>query len=1501
MNKNIILIAFSFFIALNLLAQKFEYYSYEQALVNDNVRSLEEDIFGNIWIGTTGGITKFDGHNFISFTTSNGLGGNIIYDIHAHSSGNIYAATSGGLSVFNGSSWTNYTAGNGLPSTNVWCVTEDLNGDIWIGTSDVGIAHFNGTYWQSYSTSNGLISNTIKVIYADRNGNIWCGAGNGVSKFDGTNFKNFNTLNGLPGPIVNDIIQLSNGNIAIATNNGISIYNFFNFNNITTAQGLPGANVLCIRQDYNQNLLIGTSSGLSKYNWATFQTYTVNDGISNNIVNKIAISHSGDNKIWIASPFNGVTVFDNNNNFIIYRTNRNIAHNNVTTVLLDNNITWIGTENGLNKVNGLNWRTFRTGEGLTNNYITAIHKDVNNNLWVGTANGLNRINGLNITQITTAQGLTNSTINNITSDPSGKVYVATANKITIIENGIVIDTLSTDDGLNNNNVKIVHFQDGVLWVMTQNAIQYYNGSSFINATNLGCLSPITAAGAKSVNSQNFVALGDDNALRIYNLGFSIYQCFVHPYQNIETITAISEKPEGLFCTFANGDIQVLSSSTYTWGNFNSLYPGINPTINASFLAGNNNDDYLWIATSNMGIVKACLTCNSNITVTASSPTCHNNINGNITITSPAGTNFSINNGNNWQASPSFNSLSGGYYHLLVKNAANHVIADSIYYLNHYSGTAETANLTINQILCYGDNDASILLAYDTPGSHLWENNNTSLFLRQNLNPGVYSVTVTDGNSCQRTLTNTIFQPSELTVIANASNISCNGANNGQIQLNISGGTGTKSIQWNTGQNTATISNLSPGTYSYTVTDENNCVKTGSILISEPPVLLVNSIITNNDCYGNFNGSIDITISGGTSPYTITWTPNNYVNSNNDIVNAPAGNYHLHITDANNCVFSNTYTITQPNGIIITNPNVSNVLCYGQATGEIEYNVSGGFGTLSFQWQKVGQSGLFATTQNLYNLTAGTYNLTITDENNCSTTQSFTVNQSPELNVNISVTPISCAGYEDGQLFAQASGGSGIYSAYYWHNSQNQIIGVNQHITGLGAGNYYVVVRDSYYCYDTAYASLTQSTPHVYQITTNNVSCYGNNNGSIIITIDGGSGAGFTFNWQNGVAGNTNVANNLTAGHYSVTITDPTNCTEILPATINQPPMQDIGAFNNQEIICYGNSIILNPGNFSSYQWSTGQNSPTLTVYSEGLYYVRVIDANGCQLGDSVYVMVSTVYQNENINLATVTNDNKVKLLWNKTPNEGTQYYKIYKQTGSNFTSIANISFNNPAIYLDDDVDPSNYNYSYKISAVDSCGAESDLSPVHKTIRLEAVSDNNSVCYLNWSPYEGFFVVYYYIMRGSDPNNLQVIDSVLYNQYNFIQMNPNPNGTYYRIKVRRIDGCYPGDGNYYYEAYSNTAFCQNPTGNVHNTINNQQIYPNPFKDEINIEFSSYYQGDFVYTIFDLSGKKMIEPTVVNTILGQNSIKIKTELAPGIYILNMKMGEEIYNYRIMKLPY
>jgi hypothetical protein len=154
------------------------------------------------------------------------------------------------------------------------------------------------------------------------------------------------------------------------------------------------------------------------------------------------------------------------------------------------------------------------------------------------------------------------------------------------------------------------------------------------------------------------------------------------------------------------------------------------------------------------------------------------------------------------------------------------------------------------------------------------------------------------------------------------------------------------------------------------------------------------------------------------------------------------------------------------------------------------------------------------------------------------------------------------------------------------------------------------------------------------------------------------------------------------------------------------------------------------------------------------------------------------------------------------------------------------------------------------------------------------------------------------MRGTTPDNLVVVDSVLYNDFNYVEMNPNVDGSYYRIMVRRIDGCSPGDGNYYDEAFSNIVFCDNYVGMVNTAIMNPEVYPNPFYNEINIGFYLQIPGEIKYSVVNLLGQTVIEEETYTCKEGNQTISFNSNIDAGIYVLRLSYGTETHNIRIVK---
>jgi hypothetical protein len=195
-------------------------------------------------------------------------------------------------------------------------------------------------------------------------------------------------------------------------------------------------------------------------------------------------------------------------------------------------------------------------------------------------------------------------------------------------------------------------------------------------------------------------------------------------------------------------------------------------------------------------------------------------------------------------------------------------------------------------------------------------------IQTNLPAGLHSVTVTDANNCDTVLSVKITEPSPLQVntsvsqYAGSANISCHGASDGSIDITVNGGSSPYNYNWSNGDNTQDLSSIGAGTYTLTVSDANYCDTVVSVTLDEPPVLTVDTNAVTDAGNGN-NGSIDLTVSGGTSSYNYNWSNNA---TSQDISGLSAGNYTVTVTDANLC--ADTLTVTAEQGVgIAQNPSL----------------------------------------------------------------------------------------------------------------------------------------------------------------------------------------------------------------------------------------------------------------------------------------------------------------------------------------------------------------------------------------------------------------------------------------------------------------------------------------------------------------------------------------------------------------------------------------------------
>ncbi|RIV17852.1 hypothetical protein DYU11_30730 [Fibrisoma montanum] len=569
--------------------------------------------------------------------------------------------------------------------------------------------------------------------------------------------------------------------------------------------------------------------------------------------------------------------------------------------------------------------------------------------------------------------------------------------------------------------------------------------------------------------------------------------------------------------------------------------------------------------------------------------------------------------------------------------------------------------------------------------------------RINLEAGTYVVTVTDNNGCVQSLSVVITQPPAITINVVEQDVSCNGGNNGLIRLTVTGGTGAYTYRWNTGATTAEINGLTAGIYSVTVTDANSCTATERVVVNQPTALSLSAADQDVRCFGGNDGSIQLAVSGGTAPYGYSW--NNGATTEN-LSGLTAGVYSVTVTDANGCTISLTEAITQPAALSIA-AQQTNVRCFGGDDGTISLTVTGGTLPYEYEWADG------AATRTRQGLSAGVYSLTVMDGNNCITSLSITISEPPALALQAQVQPVACAGGATGAISLTVSGGTAPYS-YSWNTGTT-----SQNLTGLTAGTYQVTISDANGCRLTRSFTIDEPTELQLSNSFTNVSCFGGQNGTIDLTVAGGTQP-YGYRWTNGAT--TEDVSGLTAGVYSVTVTDANLCTATMSVTISQPQPLSLSA-QATPVTCFGRAdgaiqLAVSGGTQPYvYQWSNGATTEDLTSLIAGIYSVTVTDSNGCTAGTSVTVTqpteLSLTYQSEDPDCFGAS-DGAIRL----SIAGGTQPYTIRWNTGATTEDLANLVASV---------------YSVTVTDTNGCTAGTSVTLTQPTALSLTASATNVVC------------------------------------------------------------------------------------------------------------------------------------------------------------------------------
>ena len=543
---SVLLLFFSF----NSFSQQYNFinYSVEHGLIQSQINALRQDNKGYIWIGTLGGVSKFDGINFKNYSTKDGLINNQINAIFKDKSDHLWFGSLGGISLYDGSKFESFYFKMELSTFFVTSITQDNNGALWLATDGGGIVKYHQKKFEYFlinennaaesnyvrhifcdqqnnkwlSTKKGvflmdahnMIKDTIadvnaSQVYLDSLGTIWCATfGDGVLKINKNSITKITTeTDGLISNHIRSFKAKKDGSVWFVSKSGISKWYKNQLTNFSEKDGLKSYNIKCIIEDDEGNMFMGSDGGgLIKFTNDKFISYTQNDGLISNTI--MSINEDQQGAIWFSSYGNGVSKLYNNS-YTNYTEQDGLGNNTVWCSLVDkqNNV-WFGTSTGFSVFDGKKITSYNSKHGLNANKVYALTQDEQENIWIGSKEGLSVLY------------LKKDSLYNFSSDFKLPTNIRTI----VIENNTTIWLCSSEglikfnptnkthvkytieNGLPDNSVmSLVKDATNTIWVGTKNGLAYFTDKKFV---------PVLIAEDYSSNTINFLKIDKFNSLWI---------------------------------------------------------------------------------------------------------------------------------------------------------------------------------------------------------------------------------------------------------------------------------------------------------------------------------------------------------------------------------------------------------------------------------------------------------------------------------------------------------------------------------------------------------------------------------------------------------------------------------------------------------------------------------------------------------------------------------------------------------------------------------------------------------------------------------------------------------------------------------------------------------------------------------------------------------------------------------------------------------------------------
>ena len=806
------------------------------------------------------------------------------------------------------------------------------------------------------------------------------------------------------------------------------------------------------------------------------------------------------------------------------------------------------------------------------------------------------------------------------------------------------------------------------------------GSAYVTVTG-GGVPPYSFDWSTSTNNPA------DTFQTLYNLIAGTYDLTITDKYGCDTTLSISINEPSLVLDVQMESIQPISCYADSTGIARAIVTGGESPYVYSWSSGHVLDAWnLWSGTHDLVVtdIRGC-TQTASVTITentemisdltSTAVSCYGYSDGSAQVNTLSGGiptyQYMWSNGH---TSNTITNLSYGEYIVTTTDSTGCFVTDTVF-ISQPNPLQSAARVT--EISCYGANDGE-LEAMVSGGvqsySYQWLDGSASLgqgSTVSNLPPSVnYQLQVTDANGCQSLAFASLSEPSEIQVLTSVVTPAyCEDVATGGISVVATGGTlengSDYSYAWdNPGAFQQLTNNLTAqeaGDYTVTVTDDNGCVQTQTINIPLQPTFVSSTTSTATSCFNSNDASTNVTTVGGYAPYTYEFTYDNgnvqTINSSNASytqVNVPYGVYSVLIVDGNGCDISDTGFVSQPLALEYHIEKLSDQSCFGDGSlcdGKLQLGIEGGNSLYTYSWldnqgNVLGSSTIsnnnissILTIDTIDGLCEGFHTITVTDDKNCSSTLHI---NSPELNpveilegedVSASINMQTLSGtllcYGDSGMSASILNPDPRFT-YDWYIDGVLMLSDTLDATNLPGGQL-TAVANFLGCTGTS-SEVTLQQPAALNIISQqtNVSCFGDANGSITITTQGGTGA-YDYQWSTGA--NTSTISSLSSGVYDVTITDANNCSLAEQFTITEPSQLQVSVTMNQNQLT---GVVSGGSPSYTYEWQlnnqTVSTSSSMTAQQTGYYVLTVTDANGCVESKTQYYEQPSVDVEQNSSL-----------------------------------------------------------------------------------------------------------------------------------------------------------------------------------------------------------------------------------------------------------------------------